>query len=139
MYKYVKGITVLSEEKMPNALEVAQEYHLWMPLTDSLTPNGALIEFLVGAFIERNNYKISEYFYIDAYHVSFPVYPQKFITMVMDEFMQFLTENNMVPTKEKVYSINNIEFMYYEEPKPECKIINLEEFRKRKEGKHNDD
>lgn len=138
MYKYVKGITVLSEEKMPNALEIAKEYHLWMPLTDSLTPNGALIEFLVEAFIERNNYKTSEYFYIDPYKVSFPVYPRKFITMVMDEFMQFLNDNNMISTKEKIYAINNIEFMYYEEPRPECKIINLTEFRKRKEGKKND-
>lgn len=138
MYKYVKGITVLSEERMPNALEIAQEYHLWMPLTNSLSPNGALIEFIVEAYIERNNYKISEYYYIDPRNISFPVYPRQFIEPVMKEFLEYLEQQNIKQDRNKIYTINDIDFIYYEEPKRECKIISFEEFKKRKEGRKDD-
>lgn len=138
MYKYVKGITVLSEERMPNALEIAQEYHLWMPLTDSLSPNGALIEFIVEAYIERNNYKISEYYYMDPHNISFPVYPHQFIEPVMKEFMEYLEQQGIKQDRNTIYTINDIDFVYYEEPKQECKIISLEKFKERKEGKEDD-
>lgn len=138
MYKYVKGITVLSEERMPNALEIAQEYHLWMPLTDSLSPNGALIEFIVEAYIERNNYKINEYYYIDSHNISFPVYPRKFIEPVMKEFIEYLEQQGIKQDKNTIYTINDIDFIYYEEPRQECKIISLDKFKERKEGKKDD-
>jgi hypothetical protein len=138
MYKYVKGITVLSEERMPSALEVAQEYNLWIPLNDSMAPNGELVEFLVKAYIERNNYKASEYYYINPHNVSFPVYPRKFIEPIMNEFIEYLKQENITKDKEKIYTIENIDFIYYEEPRQECKITSLEEFKKRKKGKHHD-
>lgn len=138
MYKYVKGITVLSEERMPDSLEIAREYHLWMPETDSLTPNGELVDFIVKAYIEKNNLKVSEYFYIDNNHFSFQVYPEKLIIPIMEEFIAYLDENNIVMSQDKVYMFSNIPFVYYEEPHPECKILSFEDYKRRKEGKNND-
>ena len=138
MYKYVKGITVLSEEKMPDSLEIAKEYHLWMPETDPLTPNGVLVDFIVEAYIERNNLKVSEYFYINERNISFRVYPEKMIIPIMEEFIAYLEENNITMSQEKVYTFNGIPFVYYEEPPKECRILSFEEYKKRKEGRNND-
>lgn len=138
MYKYVKGVTVLSEERMPNSLEVAEEYHLWMPETDSLTPNGVLVDFIVKAYIERNNLKVSEYFYIDKQNISFQVYPEKMITQIMNEFISYLENNNITMSKETVYTFSNIPFLYYEEPHKDCEILSFGEYKKRKEEKSHD-
>ena len=139
MYKYVKGITVLSEEKMPDSLEIAQEYSLWMPLIDSLTPNGELIEFLVKAYIDKNNFKTSEYYYITQQHFALKVYPRQFIEPIMKEFLDFLNDNNIVKDPTKIYSVEDIEFMYFDKrPNQECEVISLEEFKKRKEGNNNE-
>lgn len=138
MYKYIKGITVLSEERMPNALEIAKEYHLWMPEIDSLTPNGVLVDFIVKAYIEKNNLKVSEYFYIDKNNISFQVYPAQMIFSIMDEFVAYLEENNIVMSRETVYTFSKVPFIYYEEPQKECKILSFEDYKKRKEGQNND-
>lgn len=138
MYKYVKGITVLSEERMPDSLEIAKEYHLWMPETDPLTPNGELVDFIVEAYIDKNNLKVSEYFYIDKYNISFKVYPVKMIVPIMDEFIEYLKENNIVMSEETVYMFCKIPFIYYEQPHEDCKLLSFEDYKKKKGRRSHD-
>jgi len=140
MYKYFKGITVLSEERMPNVSEIAREYNLWMPLENSVifTPNGVLIDFLIKYYIDKTNYKLSEYYYIDSKNVMHRVYPWKFVKIVMDDFFKYAEQNNIIENKDTIYSINNINFIYYKIPNQNPNIIDITEFKKTKGRKNND-
>ena len=133
MYKYVKGVTVLSEDRMNSANEVAQEYNLWMPSKDSiLIPNGILVEFIIRAYCEEHNYKTSDYYYLQEQTRTYiKVYSKDVVEMCMDEFMIFLKDNNITPTKDKVYNISGFNFLYYE-PQDTSYVINFNEFKKRK-------
>ena len=135
MYKYVKGITVLSEERMPSSLEIAKEYHLWMPETDPLTPNGELVDFIVKVYIDKNNLKVSEYFYIDEYNISFKVYPEKFIKQVMSEFVIYLEHNNIIMSDKTVYTFCDMPFIYYKKPNQENKVLSFEKYKNKRKKK----
>ena len=71
MYKYIKGVTVVSDKKMKDSFEIAEEYHLWMPLDkDTLVPNGTFVDFLVSSYMEQHNHKASESYYINSKNIS---------------------------------------------------------------------
>jgi len=137
MYKYVKGNTVISNERMPNAMEIAENYGLWIPLDGTLVPNGTLIDFIIKAYLEQHNIKSSEYYYIEPFESSFQVFPEQLATQIMEEFIKFLEDNNIEKDKNKVYQYNTISFVYYEPPEDPNKIISYEKFLEYKE-KRND-
>lgn len=136
MYKYIKGVTVVSDKKMKDSFEIAEEYHLWMPLDkDTLVPNGTFVDFLVSSYMEQHNHKASEYYYINSKNIALRVYPEEMIEPIMHEFMKYLNINNVQSDKEKILQMGDIPFIYYEKPVPQAKIYNFEEFKKRKENK----
>ena len=136
MYKYIKGITVTSEYKMPSAEDIAQEYNLWSPLDKTtLVPNGTIVDFIIDSYIHSNNYKQSEYYYREQDGYTIRVYPEDFVKKVMSEFMRFLKSSNVQSDKDKVIDFYGIPFIYYEKPVQQAQIININDYKKRKGGK----
>ena len=131
MYKYIKGTQIISEEKMLTSSEIAEKYNLWLPLTNCFSPNGELIDFVIKAYIERKNLKVSEYFYIDKYKC-FKVYPDNMIEQIMKEFISYLKESNIVKSKDTIYSMNGIDFIYYKKSEPKGDVVNIQQYKKKK-------
>lgn len=136
MYKYIKGMTVLSEEKMPDSYEIAAEYNLWTPSENSTIPNGELVEFLVSTYSEQHNYKMNEYYYISNSLKILRVFPRKLAEEVMEEFMIYLQQNNIVKDENKIYEVANIKFIYKDRcPTNSCDIVSYDKFLAKKESK----
>ena len=137
MYKYIKGITVMSEERLYSTLEIAEEYFLWMPIDNSLVPHEELVSFIISTFIHEHNLKVSEYYYVSN-KGAFQVFSKQFYIPIMEEFIKYLESNNIAMNKDSVYQLNNFEFMYFNEDsknqKQKCQIIDFQSFKQRRKG-----
>ena len=137
MYKYIKGITVMSEERLYSTLEIAEEYFLWMPFDNSLVPHEELVSFIISTFIHEHNLKVSEYYYISK-KGAFQVFSKQFYVPIMEEFIKYLESNNIAMNKDSVYQLNNFEFMYFnndsKNQKQKCQIIDFQNFKQRRKG-----
>jgi len=112
MYKYIKGTTILSKERMSTAKEIARRYHLMSKTGKS--PNGDVVERIIQNYINTHNYKISDYYYIyKRSNIVVKVYPEQFTDTVMSDFLKYVKKNNITMSKDKIYSFNNIDFIYY--------------------------
>jgi hypothetical protein len=138
MFKYFKGNSILSDEKLLSSLEIATEYNLWMPYLDRLSPNGELVDLVIRNHFKETNHKSSEYYYINEYNISFPVYLPKIVTPIMENFIKSIKEKGIVSNRDSVYSFNDIKFIYYEKPSnDDCEMIDFEKYL-RKKGKKDD-
>ena len=136
MYKYFKGTEVVSETKMLSGSEIALDYSLWQyhEDNDSYTyiPNGKLVELIIDSFINKNNFKVSSYYYIDDC-IAYKVFKEELVKLAMDMLMEYFKANNIISDPDKVYNIGGIDFIYYEHVKKESKIIDYQQFRHKKE------
>lgn len=146
MYKYVKGTTVLSEERLLDSSEIAEEYNFYMPLQkdtySNLIPNGILIELIISAFREKHNYKTSDYYYISDNNVATKVYQDTIVTAAIQEFMDELKGQGINLENDHNYELVfegniKISFYYYENHR-EAEIIDFNELKNRRKDTKND-
>lgn len=146
MYKYVKGTTVLSEERLLDSSEIAEEYNFYMPLQkdtySNLIPNGILIELIISAFREKHNYKTSDYYYISDNNVATKVYQDTIVTAAIQEFMDELKGQGINLENDHNYELAfegniKISFYYYENHR-EAEIIDFNELKNRRKDTKND-
>lgn len=146
MYKYVKGTTVLSEERLLDSSEIAEEYNFYMPLQkdtySNLIPNGILIELIISAFREKHNYKTSDYYYISDNNVATKVYQDTIVTAAIQEFMDELKGQDINLENDHNYELVfegniKISFYYYENHR-EAEIIDFNELKNRRKDTKND-
>lgn len=146
MYKYVKGTTVLSEERLLDSSEIAEEYNFYMPLQkdtySNLIPNGILIELIISAFREKHNYKTSDYYYISDNNVATKVYQDTIVTAAIQEFMDELKRQGINLENDHNYELVfegniKISFYYYENHR-EAEIIDFNELKNRRKDTKND-
>ena len=137
MYKYFKGMEIVSEKKMLSGDEIASDYCLWKYTGEDSyklkEPNGKLVELIIESFINKNNFKMSSYFYINE-NFAYKVFQEELAESAMNFLMQYFKENNIISDPMRVYDIGGIEFLYYEEEKPEAKIIDYQQFKYKKEN-----
>lgn len=146
MYKYVKGTTVLSKERLLDSSEIAEEYNFYMPLQkdtySNLIPNGILIELIISAFREKHNYKTSDYYYISDNNVATKVYQDTIVTAAIQEFMDELKGQGINLENDHNYELVfegniKISFYYYENHR-EAEIIDFNELKNRRKDTKND-
>lgn len=146
MYKYVKGTTVLSEERLLDSSEIAEEYNFYMPLQkdtySNLIPNGILIELIISAFREKHNYKTSDYYYISDNNVATKVYQDTIVMAAIQEFMDELKGQGINLENDHNYELVfegniKISFYYYENHR-EAEIIDFNELKNRRKDTKND-
>lgn len=138
MYKYIKGKTITSEERLYTAMEIAIENNCYMTMADKLMPNGILIAYLIDKFIEDFNYKTYEYYFITIDSTVYRVYQPELIQNALKPFKKFIEDNQIKSDSNNVYNYDNIPFVYYEkqDEQPDSKkVIDLSEYRDKKKEK----
>ena len=138
MYKYIKGKTITSEERLYTAVEVAIENNCYMLMAGKLMPNGILIAYLIDKFIEDFNYKTYEYYFITIDSTVYRVYQSELIQNALKPFKKFIEDNQIKSDSDNVYNYDNIPFVYYEEQDEQSdskKVIDLSEYRDKKKEK----
>ena len=130
MYKYIKGTTILSEEHMLSASEIAEKYHLE---TLDGKPNEELIIFLIDNYMRDHNYKESEYYYVEKDMHIYRVYPCKTIEASMKEFFDFMKKNGLIDDPNP-FNVNGINCLYApntkykQQDEDDNKVISLKKY-----------
>lgn len=133
MYKYIKGKTITSEERLYTAQEIAEKRYCYFLVDEEILPNGILIAYIIDKYIEKSNYKTYEYYFINIDGVVYRVYQKDLIDSAMKDFDKFISDNQITEfSKECVYLYDTFPFIYYN-PMEDLNIVNLSEYRKKKE------
>ena len=130
MYKYIKGSKIVSNERFYSGVEIAKQYCLWMPFDYELIPNGELIETIIATYIKEHNLKVSDYYYMNDGH-AFQVFSKDIYVPIMEGFIGYLESNNIVMSRESIYELGSVKFIYYKNTEDKCKILDFKEYKKR--------
>lgn len=138
MYKYIKGTTILSEDKMLSANEIAQNYYLWKPsdnLDKELVPNGTLVDYVIDKYRNSSNYKSNEYYYINRNNICFEVYPDELIEKAMKSFFKMLKDKESIKNGSFI-EFEGIKFVYYKPKvkKDKSKVVDFSEYKETMKG-----
>lgn len=128
-YKYIKGTTIVSDERMLSAYEIADKYDLLTP--NDFKPNEELIESIIDSYMIQHNYKESEYYYVEKNMRIYRVYPNKTVKNIIKFITNIFKEANITKSNSEVYNLNGIDFMYCSKRiKHKNTVVNIFEYKK---------